>query len=127
MGHVLGLEHSHGDDVMGETLPLGVRRVPEVHAHDPVANGQPSAADGDVARRLLDTVSSPAAVAALAGQLSNPMFTLSAGEVLVEPAHDAAVTYVLPRRDVRESVLSAVVGQSLDDAFLDQLALGLLS
>jgi uncharacterized repeat protein (TIGR01451 family) len=28
LGHVLGLEHTEGDDLMGEMLPLGVRRSP---------------------------------------------------------------------------------------------------
>src|SRR5262249_13407678 len=32
LGHALGLEHSHEDgDVMGETLTVGVRRVPLAH------------------------------------------------------------------------------------------------
>jgi hypothetical protein len=28
LGHVLGLGHDSGDDVMGDLLPLGVRRLP---------------------------------------------------------------------------------------------------
>jgi hypothetical protein len=28
LGHLLGLEHGDGDDVMAETLAVGVRRVP---------------------------------------------------------------------------------------------------
>jgi uncharacterized repeat protein (TIGR01451 family) len=33
LGHVLGFEHSHADDLMAETLPVGIRRVPMSHAH----------------------------------------------------------------------------------------------
>jgi hypothetical protein len=35
IGHLLGFEHSHeANDVMAETLPPGVRRLPELHDND---------------------------------------------------------------------------------------------
>jgi len=35
MGHVMGLEHSHDEDIMAPVLPLGIRRLPEMKSMHP--------------------------------------------------------------------------------------------
>lgn len=42
MGHVLGLEHGAEDEVMGETLPPGVRRLLEAPSSTALPNGPPT-------------------------------------------------------------------------------------
>jgi hypothetical protein len=49
MGHVLGLGHSDGDDLMDDTLRPGHRRVPELEFGDEVVDGLLEDLAGDVA------------------------------------------------------------------------------